>query len=174
MNRHLRSSARFGVSCALLLIVIGASACGNTGRIDASSVRPPKEAGGLSAADASAGDASAVDQTPGIQPSKGTIPPEATRSDGSFDRSKVPDFIAVGDSAGGIAGYARFEELFFGEPSSLTKLVVGEVTYSPIAVFGEDLRTVVGHLHSRRGFVPLGVDPATLPTITVVTAEKQP
>lgn len=33
-------------------------------------------------------------------------------------------------------------------------------------MYGEDLRTVVGHLYPGRGFVPIGVDPSGVPEPT--------
>lgn len=34
-------------------------------------------------------------------------------------------------------------------------------------VYGDDLRTVVGQMVPGKGFVPVGVDPATVPTFAV-------
>lgn len=70
--------------------------------------------------------------------------------DGAIDPSAVPDFVSVAGN-NGIVGY-------------VPKAVVLEPTGDEaIPVVGEDLQTVVGHLVPGKGFVPLGVDPATVP-----------
>jgi hypothetical protein len=88
---------------------------------------------------------------------KGTIPPPGPN--GEVDPSRAPDFIAVAGRDGvTTAGYIR-KEAVLGAP--------GEVSWP---VYGEDLRTVVGQMVPGKGFVPAGVDPATLPDIPVQTA----
>lgn len=83
--------------------------------------------------------------------SKGTMPPPGPN--GEVDASSAPDFLAVADRDAGIAGYARKEDV----------LSPGD---APFPVYGDDLRTVVGQMVPNRGFVPAGVDPATIPTFT--------
>jgi hypothetical protein len=79
--------------------------------------------------------------------SKGTMPPPGP--DGEIDPAAAPDFIAgAGDVD--IAGYARREDVL-------------AMNIDPFPVFGEDLRTVVGQMVPGNGFVPAGVDPATVP-----------
>lgn len=87
--------------------------------------------------------------------SKGTMPPPDPN--GEVDASSAPDFLAVaGRDAGisGIAGYARKADV----------LSPGD---APFPVYGADLRTVVGQMVPGRGFVPAGVDPASVPTFAV-------
>ena len=92
----------------------------------------------------------------GTLSSRGTMPPPGV--DGEIDPSAVPDFVSVaGDTD--IVGY-------------VPKAVILEPTGDEaIPVVGEDLQTVVGHLVPGKGFVPLGVDPATVP---VRPAEQGP
>lgn len=87
--------------------------------------------------------------------SKGTLPPPGPN--GQIDPSSAPDFLAVAGRDGGIAGYARTADV----------LGPGDTEFP---VFGPDLRTVVGRMIPRRGFVPTGVDPASVPTFAVVTS----
>ncbi len=87
--------------------------------------------------------------------SKGTMPPLGPN--GRIDESTAPDFVAVADRGDGTAGYARRQDV----------LTPGN---GPVTVYGDDLRTVVGHLVPDVGFVPLGTDPATLPTLEVSVA----
>ncbi len=84
--------------------------------------------------------------------SKGTLPPPGPN--GQVDPSSAPDFLAVAGRDGGIAGYARKEDV----------LAPGDV---PFPVYGENLSTVIGQMVPGRGFVPAGVDPATVPTFAV-------
>ena len=81
--------------------------------------------------------------------SKGTMPPPGPN--GEVDASSAPDFLAVAGRDAGIAGYARKEDV----------LSPGD---APFPVYGDDLRTVVGQMVPNKGFVPAGVDPATIPT----------
>lgn len=87
---------------------------------------------------------------------KGTMPPPGP--DGEVNRDVIPDFIAVAAQDGGIAGYVS-KEYVFPEP---TKAIgrPGEVDWP---VYADDLRTLVGHMVAGKGFVPLGVDPESVP-----------
>jgi hypothetical protein len=69
----------------------------------------------------------------------------------------MPDFLAVAGRDDGIAGYAR-------------KADVLGAGGAPFPVYADDLRTVVGRMVPGVGFVPLGVDPATMPTFEVSAA----
>ena len=93
----------------------------------------------------------------GCSPSatKGTMPPPGPN--GEVDASSAPDFIAVAGRDGGIAGYARKDD------------VLG-LQDSAIPVYGNDLRTVVGQMVPGRGFVPAGVDQSVVPTFAVEVA----
>jgi hypothetical protein len=83
---------------------------------------------------------------------KGTMPPPGPN--GQVDPSSAPDFLAVAGRDGGLAGYARKADV----------LGAGK---APFVVYGEDLSTVIGQMVPGRGFVPAGVDPATVPTFAV-------
>jgi hypothetical protein len=85
--------------------------------------------------------------------SKGTMPPPGPN--GRVDASSGPDFIAVVGRDGGTAGYARKQDAM--GPGA-----------GPIVVYADDLRTVVGQLAPGKGFIPVGVDPATVPEIPAV------
>jgi hypothetical protein len=84
--------------------------------------------------------------------SKGTMPPPGPN--GQVDPSSAPDFLAVAGRVGGIAGYGHQEDI----------LTPGD---APFPVYGENLTTVIGQMVPGRGFVPAGVDPATVPTFAV-------
>ena len=79
--------------------------------------------------------------------SKGTMPPPGPN--GQADTASAPDFVAVAGPNDGIAGYVRKEAL----------LDPGDASFP---VYGEDLQTVVGQLVPGKGFIPAGVDPATV------------
>ena len=88
--------------------------------------------------------------------SKGTMPPAGPNGD--VDPNAAPDFIAVavGDRDG--IGYVR-KEFLLPEPTTSTELPHGD----PWPVYADDLRTLIGHMIPGKGFVPVGVDPATIP-----------
>lgn len=90
--------------------------------------------------------------------SKGTMPPPA--ANGEVDPSTVPEFVAVA-GASGIAGYVAKDAVLGPSEQSWP-------------VYADDLRTVVGHLLPGRGFVPIGVDPASVPTFEVHAGPGQP
>lgn len=95
---------------------------------------------------------------PGERPTKGPMPtPMPTRPDGSVDVEQLPDFIPVA-SVGGSPGYVEREYLFGSAGSDL-----------PQPVVAEDLETLVGYMYPGRGFVPLGVDPETVPFVSTTT-----
>ena len=64
-----------------------------------------------------------------------------------------PDFVPVWGRAENIAGYVRQADLD------------GQQTVIP--VYGADLTTIVGHMVPDKGFVPVGVDPQTIPDFPV-------
>ncbi len=84
---------------------------------------------------------------------KGTMPPPGP--DGAVDPAQVPDFVAVAGREGGIAGYVPKE------------FVLGGSDETHWHVFSDDLTTVVGHMYPEKGFVPLGVDPDSIPPFPV-------
>jgi hypothetical protein len=83
---------------------------------------------------------------------KGTVPPPGPNG---IDPSSAPDFLAVAGRDRDIAGYARKEDVLGGADA-------------PFPVYGDDLRTVVGQMVPGKGFVPVGVDPDTVPRFPVV------
>ena len=95
--------------------------------------------------------------------SKGTMPPPGRN--GAPDASAAPDFIAVAGPDGGIAGYVPKAYLF---PDA--SAANGRPGPTDVPVYGEDVRTLVGHMVAGRGFVPLGVDPLTVATFRAQTA----
>ena len=90
--------------------------------------------------------------------SKGTMPPPGPN--GEIDPGAWPDYVAVAGEVG-IAGYVAKEAVV--DP--------GDRTWP---VYGEDLRTVVGHLVPGRGLVPAGVDPESAPTFEVHAGPATP
>jgi hypothetical protein len=93
--------------------------------------------------------------------SKGTMPPPGPN--GQVDPKSAPDFISVAGRDGSVVGYVRKELLL---PSDGT----GGPEDEAWPVYGEDLYTVVGQMVPGKGFVPAGVDPATVPDIPVRVA----
>lgn len=91
---------------------------------------------------------------------KGTMPPPGPNGD--VDPSRAPDFIAVAGRDGGVAGYVP-KHFLFPEPTTTIGLPV-ELDWP---VYADDLRTLVGHMVAGKGFVPLGVDPRTIPGFPV-------
>jgi hypothetical protein len=91
-------------------------------------------------------------------PTKGPIPENAWRPDGTVDRALLPDFVSALGRDGTIAGYVPSDKAVPDSPSS-----------DPIAVFGDDLETVVGYMYPGRGFVPLGADYQEVPELPVET-----
>jgi hypothetical protein len=92
--------------------------------------------------------------------SKGTMPPPG--ANGQVDPAAAPDFIAIASRTdGGIAGYARKEDVLGPQDD-------------PVAVYAEDLHTIVGHLVPGKGFIPAGVDPGTVVKIPVLQAGGSP
>jgi hypothetical protein len=77
---------------------------------------------------------------------------------GDVDPRAAPDFIAVAVGDRDDIGYVR-KELLFPEPTTSTEIPHSD----PWPVYAEDLRTLIGHMVPGKGFVPLGVDPATIP-----------
>jgi hypothetical protein len=90
--------------------------------------------------------------------SKGTMPPPGP--DGDIDASLAPDFIAVAGRDGGIAGYVPKRFLFL-------ESTTGPPVEPGFPVYAEDLRTLVGHMVAGKGFVPVGVNPRTVPDFPV-------
>lgn len=91
--------------------------------------------------------------------SLGTVPPPG--ADGQMDPAQVPDFVAVAGRGQGVAGYVAKEAL-------------GDRQDRAWPVYAADLRTVVGTLVPGKGFVPIGVDPDTVPNLPVVVGSAEP
>lgn len=74
--------------------------------------------------------------------------PDTAFVEGGLDRSKAPDFIEVATDDGvGSLGYVKLSDV---EPTDNTHPA------DVIEVYGDDLRTIIGHMYASRGFVPLG------------------
>lgn len=69
---------------------------------------------------------------------KGPIPDDAISDAGRLDESRIPDFIPALDRNGEIAGYVRYCAIQTG---------------GAVAVYADDLETVVGHMLPGQGFV---------------------
>lgn len=79
----------------------------------------------------------------------GRVPDSAFNNAGGIDTLQVPDYVLVaGDTNEDFVGYVKSEDIVPREHGSDIPDV--------IEVFGADLKTVVGHMHAGRGFVPLG------------------
>lgn len=109
----------------------------------------------------------------GIIPSKGQIPERAFLVNGTIDPAQVPDFVSVLTRDGAVAGYVPKD---YAIGTGFTPFAPGTPDNPPVArsvpVLGEDLATVVGHMVPGKGFVPVGIDPATVPDIPAeVSAE---
>ena len=89
---------------------------------------------------------------------KGTMPPPGPN--GAVDPSAMPDFIAVAGDVGRV-GWVE-------------KAAVTDVSDRTWPVYGDDLRTVVGHLVPGKGFVPTGVDPNAASTKEVKVGPASP
>lgn len=87
---------------------------------------------------------------------KGTMP--SGGPNGEVDVGAAPDFIAVAGQDRDIVGYVP-KQYLFPEPTALAELPHDEAW----PVYAEDLRTLIGHMVQGKGFVPLGVDPNTVP-----------
>jgi len=97
-------------------------------------------------------------------PTKGPIPQAAFLANG-FDAALVPDFVPVwGRDGTSVAGYIP-KAYLLGQttPTGVSARPVGDIA----PVYADDLTTLVGHMYPDRGFVPLGVDPNSIPTIPV-------
>jgi hypothetical protein len=88
--------------------------------------------------------------------SKGTIPPPGP--DGQIDPGRAPDFIGVAGRDDRIAGWVPKRFLLEPQTGSAAE---------EMPVYADDLTTLVGHMVPGKGFVPLGVDPATIPDFPV-------
>jgi hypothetical protein len=98
-------------------------------------------------------------------PTKGPIPPDAAYLANGIDAALVPDFVPVwGRDGTSVAGY--IPKAYILGPTLPT--VTSSRPEGGIApVYADDLTTLVGHMYPDRGFVPLGVDPNSIPTIPV-------
>ncbi len=96
----------------------------------------------------------------GLGASRGTMPP--ADANGEVDPSAVPDFIAYAGRADQIIGWVPKSYLI--DPAEHCR----GPQCDPIPVYADDLSTLIGHDVPGRGFVPLGVDPATAPERPVV------
>ena len=97
-------------------------------------------------------------------PTKGRIPEAAFLANG-IDAALVPDFVPVwGRDGTTVAGYIP-KAYLLGQtmPTVTSSRPEGDIA----PVYADDLRTLVGHMYPDRGFVPLGVDPNSIPTIPV-------
>ena len=90
-------------------------------------------------------------------PTRGTMPPSGGTPAGSS-----PDFIAAAGGGDQVVGYVPREELDQPVPFNSFR---GQAPDQP--VYGDDLKTLVGYMVAEKGFIALGVDPNSVPTIPV-------
>ena len=96
-------------------------------------------------------------------PTKGRIPNSAIEG-GRIDLAAVPDYIPALDQQGYAIGYVS-KWLAIGDDKS--------DYLDPIPVFGDDLKTLVGHMITDVGFVPLRDSSDAYPTFRTVVAPGQ-
>jgi hypothetical protein len=94
-------------------------------------------------------------------PTKGRIPVEAYGPNGQLDLNMVPDFIGTLDRNGDLVGYVNAHDI---------GIFNGEEPSDRLAVYGEDLTTVVGYMVDGRGFVAIGEDDNAVPLFRVWTS----
>jgi hypothetical protein len=73
------------------------------------------------------------------EPTAGPIPEGAFTDAGTYDETRIPDFIPALDHGGSVAGYVRWCAIRTG---------------GAIPVYADNLKTVVGHMIPNKGFVP--------------------
>ena len=114
---------------------------------------------------------------------KGTIPASAM-ANRAVDWSQAPDYVSV-VSNGTVVGYVNKADLVPPAPGQPIPGRVASAGDQPpaaadrpqtpvVTVYASDLVTVVGHEVPGRGFVPVGVDPATVPPLGAPTASSAP
>lgn len=91
--------------------------------------------------------------------------PDAAFAGGALDLTQVPDFVSTLGRDGSVVGYVSRDRII--DPSAGKRDVLGRPIAGTWPVYAEDLETVVGHLVPDRGFVPIGVDPASVPAADV-------
>lgn len=96
---------------------------------------------------------------PNAHPEGGTVTAE--------DIAAMPDYIPVWCQSGtAIGGWIKKTDMLT-SPSPLRPDLAQNAPPDIDPVYADDGTTVVGHMYSARGFVPLGTDSETLPTIPV-------
>ncbi len=96
----------------------------------------------------------------------GTVPAPVR---GRIDLATVPDFVAVANRSGRLAGYARRSAIFPGASAPVAGVPVGG---GVVTVYASDLKTVVGHVYPGVGFVVIGTDPSTADCIPEVVSSR--
>jgi hypothetical protein len=103
---------------------------------------------------------------------KGRVPAGAMQAGAPLDLSQFPDFVAASDQQGNIVGYVPKADL--APPGAAGALVSGVAQPGPIPVYGEDLTTLVGHMYPDKGFVALGTNPDSVPSVPMQVAPAAP
>ena len=98
-------------------------------------------------------------------PTKGPIPDAAWGYAGSLNLTLVPDYIPASDRAGNEIGYVSRDALI--DPSGGQRDQAGRPVTAVWPVFAADLKMVVGHMVPNKGFVRVGADPASAPSVSV-------
>jgi hypothetical protein len=83
------------------------------------------------------------------------------------DMAAMPDYIPVTCKSGtGIGGWIKKTDML-SSPTPLRPDLAQNAPAHSDPVYADDGTTVVGHMYPARGFVPLGTDPETVPTIPI-------
>jgi hypothetical protein len=90
------------------------------------------------------------------------------------DPSNLPDYIPVACRTGtNVGGWIKKNDMLT-SPSPVSPDKIAETPPDIDPVYADDGTTLVGHMYDAKGFVPLGVDPATVPTIPIATNGIRP
>ena len=102
---------------------------------------------------------------------KGPVPNDAVLPNGGIDKSKAPMYVAVaGADAEAPVGYVYIDDILPPEPGLRSE----PLTDRPKAVYDSTLTRVIGHMFSGKGFVPVGTDAASVPTLPTRSIEQSP
>lgn len=93
-------------------------------------------------------------------PTVGTIPPDAFSDTGSLDADRVPEFVVTSGRDGEPVGFTAKKDLVVEEGRTSAQQDINERT----PVYGDDLKTVVGHMYAGVGFVAIGESPPEHPS----------
>ena len=93
-----------------------------------------------------------------LTPTKGPLP---NAVHGTLPWNLVPDYIAVSGRNGKVVGYTPRSDILV-SPSEIGKPLPNGFGSTPRPVYASNLTTLVGHVYSGIGYVPLGKSPYSL------------